>query len=437
MQRLRASFLTRILIAALVTLALVSASGTAAMQDAMHSNGSAALQTNDDDDSGITRTPRTGSDAEEPEPTEDDDTEITRTPRTGNTTDEDAEEPQDDVTSQPAGSYTGPTYGYSLEYDPEVWTLDAEIQEGRVDGIRLVRDNSTYTIWAWDAYGSDPLACLEGEVEYYSTQHEAISNWEPVLDASGDPLRHESESLAWGVYHLDYESSNGATSALIDYISCEPIPGQDAVLIVLLSSDPDAYNTELDHALDVLDTLQFSDATNTAGEDETIDATVDPDETIDTTGVEISTNLSGSEYTSPTYGFTAQIPLEWQILDESIEGTDEVLVVGNGTSVVTLWATDQYAGDLAGCVDFAAASSGLNLQLDSDAAGGDFRGVYRNEAFGNFVYEQDGVQMMYFINCQAIPGTNGFLILIQDVEYDQFTSERRFRSEIENSIVMP
>src|SRR5699024_6464030 len=130
-------------------------------------------------------------------------------------------------------------------------------------------------------------------------------------------------------------------------------------------------------------------------------------EATEITGVEIDTGLSGSLYKSPNYGYTAQIPLEWQILDESVEGGDERLVVGNGTSIVTLWATNQYAGDLAGCVDFAASASGLDLVLDRDSSGRAFRGVYRNEAFANFVYEEDGVPMMYFVNCRAIPGTDG------------------------------
>ncbi len=407
MRRIRHSILLRICITALVMLALV----------APGAHGADSLRF-----------------------AQEDDTEITRTPRTGNTTDETAEDPQDEPASQPAGTYTGPVYGYSVEYDPDVWALDSEIQEGTVDGVRLFRDNSTFTIWAWDAYGSDPVACLDGESEYYSTQTAAISDWEPAIGQDGEPLRYESDNLAWGVFNLNYTYASGETSPLVDYISCEPIPGQDAVLIVLLSSNPGAYNTELDHALDVLDTLEFSDTEDASTEGQSADPTAIVEETAEATeitGVEIDTGLSGSLYKSPNYGYTAQIPLEWQILDESVEGGDERLVVGNGTSIVTLWATNQYAGDLAGCVDFAASASGLDLVLDRDSSGRAFRGVYRNEAFANFVYEEDGVPMMYFVNCRAIPGTDGYLILIQDVEYDQFTAERRFRTEIENSIVLP
>lgn len=337
-------------------------------------------------------------------------------------------EPTEEVVAAGPQTFTAPVYGYSVEFDNTIWTLDAEIHEGNVDGVRLVREGTTLTIWAWDNYGSDPLHCLEEEAAYYSQQVDAISDWEPALDTNGDPLRYESNNLAWGVFNLTYTTQSGASGPLVDYISCEPIPGQDAVLIVLMSTNPPIYDEEFELVLDILDTLTFADAPDNG----TVAATVEPDTTI-----EIDTGLVGTEYASPNYGFTAEIPLQWQVVEESVDGTDERLVVTNGTSVVTLWATDTYSGDLAGCVDFAANASGLNLQVDRDASGSEFRGVYRNEAFANFVYEQDGTPMMYFVNCQVIPGTNGHLILIHDVEYDLFTSERRFRSEIETSIVMP
>lgn len=354
---------------------------------------------------------------------------VTRTTRTGTQGDP-------GLTESGLESFTGPVYGYSLAYDPEIWRLDAEINEGAVDGIRLVSESSTFTVWAWDNYGTDAAACLAGEERYYSSAVEDISDWQPAIGADGQELRYESADLAWGVFSLTYTTSRGTEMPLIDYISCEPIPGQDAMLIVLLSANPDPYNSELDNALDVLDTLQF---TGTPTQDvpdvtETV-ATETPVET--PMGDIINTNLDGSSYTSPNYGYTADIPLEWQILEESVDGGDERLVVGNGTSIVTLWATNSYTGDLAGCVDYAAINSGLDLQLDYDSTGGEFRGVYRNEAFANFVYEDNGVQMMYFVNCQAIPGTDAHLILIHDVEYDLFTGERRFRADIENSIVMP
>lgn len=390
---------------------------------------------------GIRTTRGTTSD-ETPEATEESGSTGIRTTR-GNTdeTPEATDEPTEVATEEVVSSsdletFTGPVYGYSISYDPEIWTLDAEIEDEGVDGIRLVSESSTYTIWAWDAYGSDPAACLDGESDYYGTQMETISDFEPITGSDGEPLRYESENLAWGVFSLNYTNESGDTYPLIDYISCEPIPGQDAVLIILLSSDPDPYNDNLDNALDVLDTLQFADASGDSGTDNTETATETATEET-STGEEIDTNLDGTLYTSPNFGFTVDIPLQWNVVDESSSSTDEQLVVSNGTSEVTIWATSEYSGELEGCVDYAANASGLDLMLDSDSSGGEFRGTYRGESFANFVYDDGGTKMMYFVNCQQIDDTDGYLIVIQDVEYDLFASERRFRSEIENSIVMP
>lgn len=330
--------------------------------------------------------------------------------------------------TQEEGAFTSAVYGYSVEYDPEIWELGGVIEEGNVDGVSLRRDSTALTIWAWDAYGGDPLVCLQGEEDFYSNELENISDWTPRTDRNGDELRHESDTLAWGVFDLTYTNDSGQSYPLVDYISCEPIPGKGASLIVLLSSNPSTYDDDLELTLDILDTLQFEEVSGT-------DVTPEPDNDGDT--VEIDTNLVGSEYISPNWGFSANIPLEWHIVEEGVDGTNETLIVTNGTSVVTLWATDEYVGDLAGCVDFAADASGLDLQIDEDASGGDFRGVYRNEAYGNFVYDDGGTEMMYFINCRAIPGTDGFLILTHDVEYAFFSTERAARAEIENSIVLP
>lgn len=360
-----------------------------------------AQDSSDDAENGTTRTPRTTSEAE----------------------------------PSAAVSFTGPVYGYTVSYDPDVWGLGHEIYEGSVDGVQLMRDNSTFTIWAWEAYGSDPVVCLDGEVDYYSNVDEYFSEWETALGADGQPLRFESDDLAWGVFHSTYTDDFGESYPQVHFFSCQPIPGQDASLMMQLFADPEAYNEELDHALDVMETLQFADVETPVETEEAAEpGTPDPAQE---SGEIISTSLEGSQYTSPNYGYTATVGLQWQVLEEVVEDGEEWLVVSNGTSVVTLWATDAYSGDLTGCVDFAAGASGLDLTLDTDAAGADFRGTYRNEAFANFVYEQDGIQMMYFVKCQMIGATGGYLILIQDVPYDEFTAERRFRIEIENSIEMP
>lgn len=393
----------------------------------------------------VTRTQRGGS--ETPEATGEAGSTVTRTTRGSSETP--TAEPQPTTRATGTGTtFTGPIYGYSFDYDPEIWRSQGEYSDEATDGLSLTSATSTLTIWAWNGYGNDHFACLEGEAAYYATEVDTISDWQEVLDADGNPIRGESEDVAWGVYSLQYENKSGDKQTLVDYISCQPIPGEDAVLIVLLSSAPENYNNNLDLTFNVLDTLRFGDAPVQAAATEapatdTPTEAAQPTEQARTTGTstdtrtEIDTSFDGSQYTSPLYGFTVYVPLEWNIVDETVDGAEEKLVLNNGTSTVTLWATNANVGDLSGCVDYAANNSGKDLSLLQNSTGGAFRGEYGEEAFGNFVYDDNGVQMMYFISCRPIGDTGAVLILIQDVEYSQFTYERRFRNEIEDSITMP
>ncbi len=327
-------------------------------------------------------------------------------------------------------SYTGSVFGYTLEFDTDLWTMDGVFETDDLDGIRLYGDTSTLTVWAWGGYGADAQACLQGESEFYSTQVDAIADWQTATNANGEPLWFESEDLSWGVFTLTYEGT-----ALVDYISCQPIPGQDAVLITLLSSLPDGYNEALDATLDIMETVQFGEVPSP--DDSTTAVTTGSTTPSSGTRADISTAIDGTTYVSPNYGFSVDIPLEWTVAEEDPTAGDERIVLNNGTSIVTLWGTDADVGDLKGCIDYAAAQSGLDLEIDTNADGDEFRGVYGKQSFGNFVYDDGGTKMMYFIGCEPIPGTDSHLIVIQDVPYDQFTTQRRYRSQLENSIIFP
>ena len=408
----------------------------------------------EDEDTGVTRTPRnSSSDDEEAEATEepteeDEDTGVTRTPRNSSSDEDDepTEETTDtDVTSGRVSTsletYQGPVWGYTFEYDDEIWTPQNEYDDEGLDGLSLNSSTATVTIWAWDSYGNDTQACVDGEADYYGNQTESITDWEQVVDGNGDPLRSDSEGLSWSVYSLVYTNERGNQTELIDYISCQEIPGEDAVLIVLLSSAPENYNENLDLTFDILDTLQFGEPADQPEADPTEEAapTEEVAQTTEDTGArtEIDTSFDGSQYTSPLYGYTVYVPLEWQIVDETVDGEEEILILDNGTSVVTLWATPAPSDDLEACVDYAAESSGKPLSLLTNSTGGDFRGVYGDEAFGNFTYTDGSTEMMYFISCRPIPGSDAVLVLTQDVPFEKFTSERRNRNEIEESITMP
>jgi len=135
-----------------------------------------------------------------------------------------------------------------------------------------------------------------------------------------------------------------------------------------------------------------------------------------------------------------EIPVAWTVEDETIADGDERLVLTNGVSTITLAATDAYADDLEGCVDYARdliaddpAFAGLTL--DRTADGEPFAGSNRDRAYANFTYTgAEGLEFAHFIECQYIVEDESVLILSQNVPYDQYATERQARRQIEDAI---
>lgn len=237
-----------------------STRGTAETPEATEESGSTTRSTRGTavtpeatEESTIVRTSRTGSSgAETPEATE----EVTEVATEVPTEEQTAEPTEETGRSLGMETYINELFGFSFEYNPNIWQQaesDAPDELVRLDG-----ETGTVLFWAVDFYGTDPVACLTGESEYWEFDDDSTSNWEVALDANGDPLWSEGADLSWGVFTYTYTSeTSGNTIEFVDYISCETIPGQDALLIVHLTSLPEEYNTNLDYVLDILDTLEF------------------------------------------------------------------------------------------------------------------------------------------------------------------------------------
>ncbi len=60
------------------------------------------------------------------------------------------------------------------------------------------------------------------------------------------------------------------------------------------------------------------------------------------------------------------------------------------------------------------------------------------EAYANFTYTDDnGDRMMHFVSCRHIVEGESVLIISQDVPYDEFANQRKYRADLEDSITIP
>lgn len=152
-------------------------------------------------------------------------------------------------------TFDDPASGITISYDPTVWQPEPVY----FNGVFMTKVNASLSLKRWDAPGVDAVGCLDEHAEFYGQGNNAIENWEQVTFRNGAPLLFESEGLAWSVYNYTYTNVNGNSYPMVDYISCEQIPGQDAILVVEFSSHPQVYESEFELMLDVLDTLELSE----------------------------------------------------------------------------------------------------------------------------------------------------------------------------------
>ncbi|MGB3304658.1 MAG: hypothetical protein WBA63_00595 [Thermomicrobiales bacterium] len=359
--------------------------------------------------------------------------------------------PEAQGTGVEGDTYTSPHYGYTFSWDESVWDIapDGEISQDDpvYDSLQLVADTGIVYVYSWDGYEGDAAACLQGESDYYGNDDPGISDWAEAEDADGNPLMEvDGTTSAWGVYNLTYQDQEDSAAEpveLTDYIECRTLVPGKSILIIFASATRDSYNDHIDVVQDVIDTIDTSNASE-PGPTTTIRETPEPDASPAATTGEIE-GLSGSTFTSPSFGFVFEIPSAWSVVDASIEPNDETLTLDDGVSVVTVHATDDpaYLDSLPSCVDAVADDAKGDpaygdLAIDRTGAGAPFKGSDDQSAYANYTYTaSDGTTFAHFIECRYISEGESVLIVTQDVPYDQYTTERGARREIQNSIELP
>ncbi len=351
------------------------------------------------------------------------------------------------------------SYGFSLEWDDE-WTA-TEFLEAEYEFLNLTGETGSIIVVGTNLYAGDAEACLEGEDAYYATQDPDIRDWDIALDRRGNEIYQASETFASGIFTYTY--ATGGDLDLVDYIECRTLEPGETTMIVLMTATQDLFLDHLDVALPITNAIQMpagaeldeesqprSPVFSTAPEDEaTVEATEEPDATEEatteadqpeTTG---ESGLDGTTFTSPGFGFSLDIPDGWQVQSEEIAAGDEFLLLFNGTSLITVRASDTLPLDPAACVNAVKAEAVENplyadLALDFTANGDPFQGADDLGAYALFTYTgDDGGEWSYFVRCEPLVEDESVLVIVQDVPSDDYIAERQARRLIQISIDRP
>ena len=378
-------------------------------------------------------------------------------------------------------SYTSPNFGFSISWDPAVWSVPEEAEYSEPDYDSLTLDSATGPIWVtgWNAYNGNPSTCLLGEQTYYNDPEFGISEWQVAVDENGNELTGESETSAWGVFtnvYTDPDDPAAEPENFVDYIECVSLGDGESVVIFYSYASRENYNAHIENVLALIESLELPEPTAatptatdvvldvTPTEAPTIPATAavetpqstvaaetpvattpaeTPPATTSTSATQNSTPTDltgGDEVTGQTYAYRFTVPAGWQVTETILGGDIERSVLTNGTSTVGVVARALPVNTLSDCVtnvagEDASAPIYTDLELATTASGDPFSGEDEFSAFANFTFTgPDGETWAHFVECRWIVEGESVLVVTQDVPQELFGSERAARRQIQNTI---
>lgn len=184
-------------------------------------------------------------------------------------------------------TFTGVNFDWSVTWDEDDWALDAQNTDDGEDILMLENAGGAWALVTFltDGHKTDADECASGWLRTMAGV-QGVTDFErdDTLDTPRLP-----DDAAGNAY--TYTQDDIAVAA---YVECRVFPGDDAVLAMVLSADPDAYDEKIALFGDLLDTL-------TMGGDAASDT--ETDDGAGTTVAGSGIDLDAESYVSPTYGF--------------------------------------------------------------------------------------------------------------------------------------
>jgi hypothetical protein len=363
--------------------------------------------------------------------------------------DQDRDQDQDDNQDSDRGTaetgldgnvYTNAEYGWSVEFDEDVWT-GSEVEAEGVVGIGL-------TAAAEDTFGfanllvrdnniTDPAECLENEAETLN----------PDIFVDLTPARRldppETARDAEGEIYTTTFTSGDTEVELAFYIECREV--QDATLVVQVAVEEREYEDLLPDIEELLagidtgggadadqDQDQGQDEDTDQDQDEDTDQDADRDQDRDQDEDQDADQRGGGEtYTDPDNGWSLEYdPDVWtliEVTEPEYQGLNltpvDPAAIGSGFISMLVYTEgaataedcfDNLEGNLSESEVFTNFNEARDLdppETDPDAVGGN---IYTT----TFAGQEGDVDLAYYIECREVEG--GILTIQMATEVDKY-----------------
>src|SRR5215204_3806382 len=159
---------------------------------------------------------------------------------------------QDDESGLDENTFTGPNFGWSVEWDEDDWAFDEEDNSGGSDHFSLTTVEDPFSLaqfFGVEQFDGDPDDCVTGWGDFIADRDTASN----VEEDDSVELPEPPDDGANTAYTYVSESDDGTELDLIEYVACQTLVEDEAVLILVVLTTP-AYFEDIIPLIDDLAT---------------------------------------------------------------------------------------------------------------------------------------------------------------------------------------
>lgn len=297
------------------------------------------------------------------------------------------------------GDYTGPTFGVTLSYDAELWTVKSDVSARENDGrdeLRLINGDTDGVLYleTYDGYNGKAGDCIDGAVNEVTGDAKLT----PLEDRRGNAIAGSEKGVTWAAY--SFKDSDG--SQLATYVECRALPKGAGVFVASLITLPENFDSDYRDVQDILDTVDVGTSSSKTGGNKTGGS--------DKTPTPTSGNSSQGDATQVGDFLTVEVPADWTVKpfkpDSFSEGGAMIYNLSVLTSVSLFTVSPEIASmGVEKMLDTYAGISAKSLKTDVVPAqysdGSEAKEIKQNSGYAYYLFEDTGIQSVLYVNIQV------------------------------------
>jgi hypothetical protein len=158
------------------------------------------------------------------------------------------------ITGVSGSSWQGPNFGVRINWDPAVWSVEAESIDEGYDGLQIGTPISTVFLEAYDGFAGDAAACLAA-AEQEIRDREGISEVVPLTDRQL-PVAEDVRGAA-GLFGLTATLPDGTPYRGVEYVECRTVRPGEAVLEITWQVVTQAFNEDFANVEELLAAIEM------------------------------------------------------------------------------------------------------------------------------------------------------------------------------------